>query len=302
MALDSLQAYSDQLAEAVEKVVKSVARVDARNRVSGSGMVWSADGVIVTANHVVEREEDLKVQLNGNVYEAELAGRDPTTDIAVLRVKATGLPAADIADAAGLKMGHLVFAVGRPWDGQPIASAGIVSALGPFPFGPHGSEQFREGLIRSDVTLYPGFSGGPLADARGRVVGMNTSVIGRDLSVAVPAGTLARIVPELVKSGRISRGYLGVALQKIPLAHGLAQKVGVTLETGLMVLGVEPGTPAEKAGFLPGDILVGMNETPIGRLRELRAWLSTQESRREVQARIIRGGKLEQLAVTVDVR
>jgi len=186
MALESLQAFSDQLAAMVESVTRVTARVDARNRVAGSGIVWSADGVILTADHVVEREEDIHVQLDGTTYDAELVGRDPTTDLALLRVDAKNLVAASVADSKTLKAGHLVFAVGRPWGGEPIASSGIVSALGKFGFGSGWGSQFREGLINSDVVLYPGFSGGPLADASGRVVGMNSSVIGRGMSLAVP--------------------------------------------------------------------------------------------------------------------
>jgi S1-C subfamily serine protease len=304
MAIDSLQGFSDQLAAMVEQVARSTARVDARNRVAGTGIVWSTDGVVVTADHVVEREENIHVQLDGTTYDAELAGRDPATDLAVLRIKANNTVAAGIADAKALKQGHLVFAIGRPWGEEAIVSGGIVSAIGRFGFGvgwdPEG--QFREGLIHADLTLYPGFSGGPLADASGRVVGVNTSAIGRGMSFAVPIETVSRVVAELLKEGRIRRGYLGIGVQKIPLSDTLRNKLSLKQETGLMVLTVEAGGAAEKGGFLPGDILIGANGTMLARVRELHRWLSSERGGRQVKARVIRGGDIKEVNVTVGER
>lgn len=302
MALDSLQAYSDELAAKVAQVARSVVRVEARQRVAGTGVVWTAEGAIVTADHVVEREENIRVSVDGQAYDAELAGRDPTTDIAVLKIKAANLFAAQVAESKSLKQGNLVFAVGRPWGEEAIVSAGIVSALGKFGRNAGWGNQFKEGLIHSDVTLYPGFSGGPLADASGRIVGINSSVLGRDLALAIPSETVSRIAEQLLSKGRIERGYLGVGVQKIPLQQSLAEKLKLTQETGLMVLQVESGTPADKAGFLPGDILVGLNGTAIARIRELNRWLSTESGGREVNARVIRGGELKEFPVTVGLR
>jgi S1-C subfamily serine protease len=302
MALDSLQAYSDELAAAVAKVTRSVVRVEARQRVAGTGVVWTSAGAVVTADHVVEREENIRVVFDGTTYEAELAGRDPSTDLAVLRVKASNLVPAQVAESKSLKQGNLVFAVGRPWGEEAIVSGGIVSALGKFGRANVWGAQFREGLIHTDVTLYPGFSGGPLADASGRVVGINSSVLGRDLALAVPGETVARIAEQLLAEGRIKRGYLGVGVQKIPLQASLAKKLGLEQETGLMVLMVEPGTNAEKAGVLPGDILVGLNGTTIARVRELNRWLAGETGGREVQARFIRGGEIKELPLTVGVK
>ena len=158
MALANLQAYSDELAALVAQVAKSVVRVEARQRVAGTGIVWTSEGAIVTADHVVERDENIRVVIDGTVYDAELAGRDPTTDLAVLKTKATNLIPAQAADAKSLKQGNLVFAMGRPWGEEAIVSAGIVSAIGRFGRG-NGWTNFKEGLIHSDVTLYPGFPG-----------------------------------------------------------------------------------------------------------------------------------------------
>lgn len=302
MAIGNLQDFSDQFAAIVEQVGHSAARVDARHRVAGTGVVWSSDGIVVTADHVVEREEDIHVQLDGTTYDAELVGRDPTTDIAVVRINSkNGIPA-KIGDSKVIKQGNLVFAVGRPWGEEAIVSAGVVSAVGRFGFGNGWGEQFREGLIHADVTLYPGFSGGPLADASGRVVGINTSAIGRGMSLAVPTETVSRVVAELLKEGRIRRGYLGIGVQKIPLTESLQGKLGLHQETGLMVLTVEPGGAADKGGFLPGDILVAADGAPLARVRELHRWLSSERAGRDVKARVIRGGEFKELAVTVGER
>ena len=303
MAIGNLQAYSDELAAVVAQVTRSVVRVEARQRIAGTGVVWSSDGTIVTADHVVEREENIRVVFNGSTYEAELAGRDPTTDLAVLKIQAdTHLQPAQIADSKTLKQGNLVFAVGRPWGAEAIVSGGIVSALGKFGMGSGWGAQFRDGLIHSDVTLYPGFSGGPLADASGRVVGINSSVLGRDLSLAIPTETVSRIAELLVRDGHIKRGYLGIGVQKIPLQASLTQKLGLTQETGLMILQVEADTNADKAGLVPGDILVGLDGSTIARVRELNRWLATETEGRTVNARVIRGGEIQELPVTVGAR
>ncbi|HZQ05048.1 MAG TPA: trypsin-like peptidase domain-containing protein [Anaerolineae bacterium] len=300
MALENLQAFSDELAAIVAKVTRSVVRVEARERVAGTGVVWTSGGAIVTADHVVEREENIRVVFNGSTYDAELAGRDPTTDLAVLKVKASDLVPAQVADSKTLKQGNLVFAVGRPWGDEAIVSSGIVSALGRF--GRGWGNQFREGLIHTDLTLYPGFSGGPLANASGQIVGINSSVLGRDLALAIPTETVSRIAEQLLSEGKIKRGYLGVGVQKIPLQASLANKLGLQQETGLMVLMVEAGTNAEKAGLLPGDILVGLNGTTIARVRELNRWLANETGGRQVNAKVIRGGELKELPITVGVR
>jgi len=303
MPFESLQAYSDELAAVVAQVTRSVVRVEARQRIAGSGVIWTADGAIVTADHVVEREENIRVVFDGSTYAAELAGRDPTTDLAVLKIKAdAALTPAQLANSSTLKQGNLVFAVGRPWGSEAIVSSGIVSALGKFGFGNGWGNSFREGLIHSDTTLYPGFSGGPLADASGRVVGINSSVLGRDLALAIPSETVARIAQQLLTEGRVKRGYFGIGVHKIPLQESLAKKLGLQQETGLMILQVEPGTNAEKAGLLPGDILVSLNGDTIARVRELNRWLANESGGRAVNAKVIRGGTLLEVAVTVGLR
>jgi S1-C subfamily serine protease len=302
MSSNSLQAFSEDLAALAELAGQFVVRIEARNRVAGSGIVWSADGALLTADHVLEREENIQAIVSGATLEAELVGRDPATDLAALRVKGTQLKAAEWSDSKAAKIGQLVVAIGRPWGDQPIVSLGCISTFSPVGFGGVGSGQFAEGLIQSDVVLYPGFSGGPLVDAYGRIVGVNSSVIGRGMSLAIPAETAVRVMSDLLSKGRVQRGYLGIGVQKIPLGESLRQKLGLTQQTGLLILTIEPGSGAEKAGLMQGDILVGADEKNLARVRELHAWLSGQKVGQEVRARVIRGGTLESISVSISSR
>src|SRR6184192_322105 len=192
-----LAGLSEELAGAVERASRSIVRVEARQRQAATGVVWSADGFILTADHVLEREEDISVGLpDGRSVAAKIAGRDPGTDLALLRAEASGLTPIERSPAP--KVGHLVLAVGRPGE-RPTATLGIVSMLG-------GAARTRrggvlEGFIRTDAAMLPGFSGGPLIDARGRLVGLNTSHFGGGAGVALPLETLERISEALAKGG-----------------------------------------------------------------------------------------------------
>ncbi len=300
MALASLQGYSDELAHIVDKVSRSTVRVGNGDRSAGTGIVWSADGVILTANHVVERAPSLHVRTADKVYDAELVGKDAGTDLALVKIPATGLTPAEFGDSKSLQVGHIVFALGHPWGDRLTVTSGIVSAIGKLPMG-RTNEQFAEGLIQTDSRLYPGFSGGPLADASGRVVGLNSSVVGGDLGVAIPSETIQRVAAQLIQSGRAKQGYLGVAVQKVPL-HSAWNRLGLKQETGLLVMMVENASPADRAGLLPGDIIVGTNGTPLGRLRDLHHWLGTPLADQSVPLKVIRGGQLREIPVMVEMR
>ncbi|MBI3733210.1 MAG: trypsin-like peptidase domain-containing protein [Chloroflexi bacterium] len=294
MAFNNLQALSDEFATAVAQAARSVVRVDARHRVAGTGIVWSADGVIVTADHVVEREEGIEVLTpGGQTVKAELIGRDPSTDVAALRVSADGLTAANWSEPAQVKPGHLAFALGKPWDNTPIVSGGIISAVGVGIRG-HG----RNGFVQSDVVMLPGFSGGPLVDASARVIGLNSSVLGRGVSLAVPVETMRRVVGELMKDGRVKRPYLGVGLQPVPLAPSLSQKAG-SQEHALMILTVENGGPAEKGGLLPGDILLAINDKPLQDIESLQRALIASQVGASVTVKMVRGGVVQDTSVTI---
>src|SRR5512147_2821383 len=211
---DALQSLSQALADAAEVAGKSIVRVEGRRRTPASGIVWSADGAIVTAHHVVERDE-VKIGLpDGETATAKLIGRDPTTDLAMLKADVKGLTAAKWAETSSLKVGHLVLALGRP--GRTVqATLGVISALGETWRTPAGGEIDR--YLQTDVVMYPGFSGGPLVGAGGEFLGLNTSGLLRGISVAIPAATIKRIGEQLLAHGKVRRGYLGVGAQPVRL-------------------------------------------------------------------------------------
>jgi S1-C subfamily serine protease len=295
-----LARFSDDLANAVETAGQTVVAVKARRRVPGSGVLWTPAGVVITADHVLEREEDLRVQLaDGRELAATLVGRDPSSDLAVLRVAADGLPSAAVGDDA-VRVGHFVLALGRSAPGAPSASIGIVSAVG----GPWRSRRGAtvEGYLRTDLTLYPGFSGGPLVDAAGRVVGINSSLLGRGQAMALPLATMRRVAESLLTQGRIRRGFLGISTQPVALPTALAGRLGLSQESGLLVLGAEPGGPADRAGLLLGDILVGFAGVPLRDTDDLLGQLDGERIGTSQEARIVRGGELRSVPVTVGER
>ncbi len=295
------QSLSSDIAAVVERAGQAVVRVDARPRFAASGIVWTADGLILTADHVVQREENIMVALaDGRELEARLAGRDPGTDLALLRVDATGLPAAEFGQAQDLGVGQLVLALGRPRTDGIQATIGVVSALG----GPWQTWRGGrvEGFIQTDVTMYPGFSGGPLVNAAGQVVGLNSSALARGISLAIPAETLGRVGEALKTRGRVRRGYLGVGVQPVPLPASLTGKLGLAQETGLLVLNVEPGGPAERGGLILGDIIVGLAGQVVRDMEDLQRGLAGDVVGTETAVKVVRGGELRDLTMTVGER
>lgn len=297
-SMSALAQLSDGLAAAVAKAGESTVLVDARARIPASGVVWSADGVIVTADHVIERDDDITVQFpDGSEAQATVAGRDPATDLAVLRVQKSGLT--PIARAAEAKPGHIVLAVGRPSPGGPAASFGVVSLVG----GPwrswRGSQV--EGYIRSDTTFFPGFSGGPLVGADGAAYGINSSRLGRGAGLTLPMATVARVVDAILTSGGVKRGYLGIGSQQARLPEALAAKLGGQ-QTGLLVVMVEPGSPAEQAGLFIGDVLVSLGGATLTETDDLHAQLGGERIGQPTPVTVLRGGEPLDLTVTIGER
>jgi S1-C subfamily serine protease len=292
---DTLTSLSNAMAALVEAAGPSIVRVEGRQRMAATGVVYSADGLIVTANHVVEQDENIQIGLSdGTSLKATLIGRDPATDIAVLRTERGGLTPATWVDAGELKVGHLALALGRP--GKTVqATLGIVSALGGSWRTGAGGEIDR--YLQTDVVMYPGFSGGPLIDASGRVAGINSSALARGVSVAVPAATVKRIVDTLSAHGKMPRGYLGVGIQPVRLADPLHQSVGQ--ETGLMVMSVEAGSPAATAGLLQGDVLVTFDNQPVRGLDDLQNLLGADRVGKSIPARIVRSGQVQTVTVMI---
>ncbi|MBK9748775.1 MAG: trypsin-like peptidase domain-containing protein [Chloroflexi bacterium] len=293
---DVLQNLSNDLAATVEAASRSLVRVEGRRRMAASGIIWSDNGLIVTANHVVERDENIGVGLpNGAVVNASVVGRDHTTDIAILKVQANELtPAAWATDA---KVGHLVLAVGRP-DAGVQATLGVVSAVG---------ESWRTGAggmidqyLQTDVVMYPGFSGGALVTAGGQMLGMNTSGLANGVSLTIPAVTLQRVAQALQAHGRVRRGFLGVSAQPVRLPAPVAAQV--QQETGLLLAAVEQSSPADQGGLYLGDTLVALDGQAVRHMDDLMAILSGDRVGKAVTAKIVRGGQVHETSVTIGER
>jgi S1-C subfamily serine protease len=286
-SIQSLQSYSDALAGAVAASGRAVAAIHARQRIPSSGVHWRA-GVIVTADHTLKREDEITVTLpDGRDVSAELAGRDPGTDLAVLRVVGDVATTAYFADPGALQPGNLVFAIGRRGQNGLSASMGVISAVsGAWRTWRGGQvDQF----VRADVTLYPGMSGGPLVDTQGAVLGINTSALTRGVGVTIPVATVNRVCDELLKSGKIVRGYLGVGLHQVELPG-----VGA----GLIVLSVEPNGAAAKAGVFVGDVLLTIGGTKVRDTDDVQAHLSGGESvGKPLAVTLVRGGAQVELQV-----
>ncbi|GIK56124.1 MAG: PDZ domain-containing protein [Chloroflexi bacterium] len=288
---------SNQFAEVVKSAGQSVVRVEGRRRIPASGIVWSADGLIITASHVVARDEGIRVGLaDGNSLDAALVGRDPSTDLAVLRVDATLTPLAE-ANKQDVAVGNLVLALARPGRSVQVAW-GIISALG---------DSWRTGgggiidrYVQTDLVMYPGFSGGPLVGADGSLLGLNTSALARGVSVAAPTMTLARVADTLLAHGRIRRGYLGVSTQRVHLPEALRGTVGQ--KRGLLVVSVETDSPAEKGGLTLGDTIVAVAGIAVQNHDDLLAALSGDKIGTAVPLTILRGGQVQTQEVVVGER
>jgi S1-C subfamily serine protease len=298
-----LAEFSNALSEAVEAGGRYTVRVEARRRLSASGVIWSPEGVIVTAHHVVEWDSNITIGLpDGRSLPAHLIGRDPATDIAVLRLDTApesegSLEPAPLGGDEHLRVGHLVLALGRP--GRSVqATLGIVSALGQAWRTMGGGQIDR--YLQTDTAMYPGFSGGPLVDGAGRVLGINSSALLRGISLIVPVATVRRLAETLLAHGHVPRGHLGVKVQPVRLPSASAARVGQ--ETGVLLLSVEPGSPAERAGLLLGDTIVTLDGQPIRDIDDLMAVLSGDRVGSSVPVRVLRGGEVRDLAVTIGDR
>ncbi|MCX7593210.1 MAG: S1C family serine protease [Fischerella sp.] len=298
--MSSLMALSQNLADVVEEVGTTVVSIDSHTRMSTSGIHWRS-GIIITSDENLGRSEDITVTLpDSRIVSANLLGRDPSTDVAVLNLQAVELPVAKIGDANSLKVGHLVVAIARGNDGNLMAAMGAISVI-------RGAWRSMSGgnidqFIRPDITLYPGFVGGPLVDAAGSVVGMNTSGR-RGTALTIPAATINRVLDQLLAKGRITRGYLGVGMQPVRLPKNLKAALHLTSATGVIVVNVEANSPAENAGVLLGDVLVSLDDVPVSDTGDVLALLNSGDRvGKTVKAQVVRGGALVELAIAVGER
>lgn len=300
-----LAALSNEGAAAIEKAAKSVVAVNARRRIPSSGVLWK-QGIIVTADHTIGREEDIHIVLPGGASaEATLAGRDASTDLAILKLNASETDGGDLAlpettDAKALKPGHWLLLAGRTYEGDTRGGGAMVSvAAGEWKTWRGGA---LDQTIRVDRNLHPNFSGGPAIDDRGRVLGIATSGLSRIGAMVIPASTVNRVVEELAKKGHIGRGYLGVGMQIVRLPQALRESLKLSSETALMILSVEQGGPAEKAGIAMGDVLVAMEGRAVSDTDDLQQLLTSANIGKTLKATLIRAGALKEVPVTIAER
>lgn len=296
----ALAALSEELANAVETAAAAAVTVNARRRLPATGIVWGGAGLVVTANHVVERDEEITLGLaDGRTIEATLVGRDPGTDLALLKTTAGDLqPAARSGQTP--RVGHLALAIGRPGPSGPMASFGAISTVGGPWRTPSGAT--IEGYLRADVAMLPGFSGGPLVDGAGGVLGLNSSTLGRGGGLTLPNGAIDAVVAALQSHGKVRRGYLGIGTQGVTLPEALVSAHGLAGGRALMITGIEAGSPAEQGGLLLGDVLVAVDGAPIAEVEQLQDKLAGDTVGRAIAIKLVRGGEPREVSVTVGER
>lgn len=294
---DLLAGFSAQLTALAAEGAAHVVRVDGRRRAPASGVVWSADGVVVTSHHILERDEDVRVGLpSGEEVPAEVLGRDPSTDLAALRIRA-----ADLAPAAWseepVQAGALAFGVSRPGRSARV-SAGVVARAA-------GEYRARRGgridrWLETTLDLHPGFSGGLVLGTDGAAVGLTTAGLVRGAAMAVPPATLRRVVKSLLTHGEVRRGYLGLATHPVPLPPEVRARTGE--ELALLVSRVEPDSPAARAGILLGDALLSFGGEALQDPGELLGLLAEDRIGDTVSMKLLRGGEVKEIQVTVGAR
>jgi serine protease Do len=285
---------SAEAAELVSEVRAGVVVVRGRQGGQGSGVVWRQDGVVLTNEHVVAGQRGAEVALaDGRRVEATVVRRDPARDLAALQLPVKGLPAVPVGESRKLRTGELILAVGNPLGVERAVTVGIVSGT---------AQEVRVGrqrlpeMIQADVDLYPGNSGGPLVDARGRVVGINSMVTGPGMALAVPSHVAEGFLDE---GARGSRPRLGVILGSVELPQAIARPLGLPEDRGLMVYSVAGGSPAERAGLLPGDLLVSVEGQKVTAAEELAHRISQLGPERPARLELLRAGRLIEVVTIV---
>lgn len=293
-----LTTLSDQVADAIAGVAPSIVAVQGDRCHSASGLVWQSD-LIVTVDQAVRRADDLAVTLaDGQTVTATLVGRDSSTDLAVFRVAEANLPTPGLSEMT-LRVGHLVLGAGRSSEGNLSASMGIISRLS-------GSWRSWQGgeidqFIRPHFLSHQGATGTTLLDSQGQVIGLNTTGP-RRMILTIPVATIQRVVGQLLQTGRIGRGYLGVRMQTVPIAERLMQSLSLSSNQGVLLLSVEPESPADQAGLLVGDILLALDAQPITEVSDVQFMLSADRIGQTLTVRLIRGGTLVELPLTIGER
>jgi S1-C subfamily serine protease len=305
-----LDAYSRAVIHAVEAVGPAVVGIEVQRRsgrgrmqpqASGSGFLFTPDGMLLTNSHVVEGAELVKVTLHdGRSFRGDIVGDDPHTDLGVVRIDAAGLPYAALGDSQAVRVGQVAVAMGNPLGFQFSVTSGIVSALG-------RSLRTRSGrliddIIQTDASLNPGNSGGPLVTTAGEVIGVNTAMIqmAQGLCFAIGSNTVRFVASGLMREGRIRRSYIGVAGQNVPVARRLARAHKLSSESGVLVASVEPGSPAATSHLRAGDVIVAFDEKPIAGIDELHRQLTYERIGRRISISVLRGVECIRLDIIPD--
>jgi S1-C subfamily serine protease len=310
-----LDAYSRAVMHVAEHVSPSVVNIEVTKRAparsnrpaqgpesvqgSGSGFIFTPDGYTLTNSHVVHDADRIEVSLNdGRSFSADLIGDDPDTDLAIIRIEAPDLHAARLGDSAAIRPGQLVVAIGNPYGFQTTVTAGVVSALGRSLRSNSG--RLMDNIIQTDAALNPGNSGGPLVTSRGEVIGVNTAVIlpAQGLCFAIGINTAKFVASRLMRDGKIIRAYLGLAGQTVPLPRYLVRHYGLERETGLMIAGVEPDSPAAKAGLQDGDVIVRYGELPVGGIDDIHRLMTEERIGQSAAVTVLRRNDKHVVEVT----
>ncbi len=291
---------SNALAQATERAAANVVAVHAEARGSASGIIWRT-GIIVTAEHALRRDEEIHATLpDGRVVSATLAGRDPSTDLAVLKCAEAPAAVPSFGDVASLKPGSITLVVGRTRVSGPVAALGVVSLVVPERRTWTGAALAP--YIRLDVGLQPTAIGGAVVDPQGRIVGIATPRFARFGAIAIPAPAVDRVIDTLLKKGHIPQGYLGVGLQPVRLPEALRQSLQRTEKTAAIVLEVESESPAHKAGIVIGDILITLAGHPVARLEDVHSQLHGEAIGKPLSLKFVRGGVTQEVNIVVGER
>ncbi len=297
-----LDAYSTAVTSVVDRAGAAVVHIEVRGNDApggtGSGFFISPDGYALTNSHVVHGAREIRVALvDGRRLAADLVGDDPDTDLAVIRVRASDLTHLTLADSSRVKAGQIAIAIGSPMGFQQTVTAGVVSAVGRSLRAQSG--RLIEHIIQTDAALNPGNSGGPLLDARGEVIGVNTAIIrpAQGICFAIASNIARWVTGWLIKDGRVRRSYIGIGGQNVPLLRKVVLTYRLSTDTGVLVSSIEENSPAASAGLLTGDIVVGLDGVPTPRIETLHTLLTADRVGEPVELRVIRG--VELVTVTV---
>jgi S1-C subfamily serine protease len=292
---EALDAYSSVVVRVAERLRPAVVHLRAgegRRQGSGSGVLFTPDGLLLTNHHVIAKQERVAVRLtSGEELGGRVVGSDPWTDLAVVKADGGALPHAELGDSAKLLVGQLVVAIGSPLGFESTVTAGVVSALGRTLRSVTGA--LVDNVIQTDAALNPGNSGGPLVDSKGRVIGINTAVIqpAQGLCFAIPINMARHVLPQLLQHGRVMRGYLGLSGRVVPVPRHLARQYELELTTGVEVAGLEEGGPAEEAGLEEGDVIVALGDVPAASVDDLHKQLMQLPIGVPATITLLRGGR-----------